>query len=176
MMHRSNLRRAMRQTKTIGTLAAAVLPFIGHLFVPVAISAESKSLWVDAPSEALKASEPNIVYVDGQPLPVSLDNHHSFSIWIPVRNTGSSTGRAEFCILLQSERKQDCARDVNIVGPKNELVGGQVTTLSIRMSGVEAPISGYLGLLTYDLAGKPVAVSFRQLKVNAPLFPIIDWY
>ena len=76
---------------------------------------------------------------------LSVNNDHVLLASIPVRNAGSGPGHAELCTLLQDKRSRDCIHNVDIAEGAGQIARGQVLVLSIRISAVQAPISGYLG-------------------------------
>jgi hypothetical protein len=118
----------------------------------------------------------SLSYVDSQPLMLTLTSSGNATAYISVRNSGSNAANAEVCILLQNEAGQDCVGLARVVGTNAEVAPGQVKVLLIQISGVRAPISGSLGLVTRALSGKAVTISFRQLKINPSLLPQIVEY
>jgi hypothetical protein len=164
----------MNQTGVLGTIAMLAQLLRGPIIL-VVILLHSTSIGAEAPPGGASGTEPHIVYIDGQPLTLSVNNNHIVLTWIAVQNVGLGPGRTEFCTLPQDRPSEDCIRNIEIKESGGQIAEGQFLTLSIRMPAVQAPLSGYLGLLTYNLTGKRVAATFRQFKVSAPIFPTIVW-
>jgi hypothetical protein len=165
---------AIKMLRKPNTSSMSRILFAASILVGFILGVSTYLLGADA--LGVDQPEASVTFLDPQPLSIPVSGDGKLLTAIAVRNVGSSPGRAEFCTL--GEKSSDCVHNVDIVGASGktfQVAPGQVISLSIQISQLQAPMSGYLGLLTYAPSGTLESSSFRQLKVSVPLFPRIAW-
>jgi len=144
-----------------------------HWLFYIALTRACFLLSFDQVSLGTAQAEPNIIFVDTQPLTVPLTNDGLLLTSVVVQNRGTGLGGVQFCTFLN--QSSECVHNIQILKGGDQLNSQQVSDMSLRITGIQAPTSGYLGLLTRDANGKQLVITFRQLKVNVPFFPAIAW-